>query len=85
MTIRVHIERLVLDGLPLTQAQGAQVREAVESELAHRLAEGGLATGLAQGGAVPSVRAPSIALSADARPQAIGKQIGGAIHGGIKP
>ena len=58
MTIHVHIERLVLDGLPVTHAQGPQVRAAVEAELARWLAERGLAPGLAQGGAAPSVLRP---------------------------
>lgn len=83
MTIHVHIERLVLDGLPVTRLQGPQVRAAVEAELARRLVAGDLAPGLAQGGAVPSVRAPSITLNAGAGPHALGRQIATAIHGGL--
>jgi hypothetical protein len=83
MTIHVHIERLVLESLPVSRAQAPQVKAAVEAELARRLAAEGLAPGLAQGGAVPSVRAPAIALAAASRPQAIGRQIATAIHGGL--
>ena len=42
MNINLHIERLVLDGLPLTASHAAEIRSAIESELAHRLAEEGL-------------------------------------------
>ena len=82
MSIKLHIERLVLDGLPVTRSQGPMVQAAVESELARLLAEGGLAQELATGGAVPSVRADTIC-SAERSPARIGRQIAGAVYGGI--
>ena len=43
MNIKLHIERLVLDGLPVTRSQGPLVQAAMEAELARLMAEGGLA------------------------------------------
>lgn len=83
MKIAVHIERLVLDGLAVTPAQGAQVRAAVERELARMLAAGGVADGLRGGGAVPQVPAPSFTLSPNARPDAIGRHVARSVHASI--
>jgi len=46
MNIKVSIERLVLDGLPVSSAQGSLIGAAVETELARLLATGGLEMGL---------------------------------------
>ena len=40
--IHLHIERLILDGLPIERAQGPHVQAAVEAELARLLTENGL-------------------------------------------
>ena len=40
--IHLHIERLILDGLPIECAQGPHVQAAVEAELARLLTENGL-------------------------------------------
>jgi hypothetical protein len=82
MSIKLHIERLVLDGLPVTRSQGPLVKAAVETELARLMAEGGLAQELASGGAVPSVRADGIN-SVGGSPARIGRQIAKAVYGGI--
>jgi len=83
MNVVLHIERLLLDGLPLTAAQGAQVRAAVERELARMLAGGGVADALRGGGAVPQVPAPHIALAPAERPDAIGRHVARALHASI--
>ena len=82
MNIRVHIDRLVLDGLPVTRRQGPLVQAAVEAELSKLLSEGGLAQELASGGAVSSVPAGNIK-SAGGSPTHIGRQIARAVYGGI--
>jgi len=82
MNIRVHIERLVLEGLPLTRSQGPLVQAAVEAELARLMTEGGLAQELALGGAVPSVPADGIKV-AGGSPDHIGRQIARSVYGGI--
>ncbi len=80
--IKVHIERLVLDGLPVTRAQGPLVQAAVEAELSRLLGEGGLGLELAAGGAVPSVRADGIN-SVGKSPAQIGRQIARSVYGGM--
>jgi len=82
MNIKLHIERLVLEGLPVTRSQGPLVQAAVEAELSRLLTEGGLAAELAAGGAVPSVLAEGIKL-AGSSPANIGRQVAKAVYGGI--
>jgi hypothetical protein len=88
MKIHVHIERLILDGLPLGPGGGVRVQAAVEAELARLLAqgggaEGGVAEAWPTGGAVPGVPATAIQLEAGARPAEIGGQIARSVYGGI--
>lgn len=80
--IRVNIERLVLEGLPLERSQGPQVQAAVEAELSRLLAQGGLGPELAAGGAVPSVPAESIRLEGGG-PGEMGTQIARSVYEGL--
>jgi hypothetical protein len=79
MTIRIHIEHLVLEGLPLGAHEGPQVQAAVEAELA-RLMGGGAPP---PGGATARVTALAISL-ANASPTHLGQQIARSVHGGIR-
>ena len=81
--IHVHIERLVLDGLPIWHSQRPLVQAAVEVELARLLAADGLAPNLQGGGALPSVPAGSIQLTSEGNPNTLGQQIAHAVYGGI--
>ena len=84
MSINVHIERLILDGLPLERHQAPLVQSAVEAELAQLLAAEGLASGFRSGGhATPRVEAPGIQLASDSNAAHIGQQIARAVYGGI--
>ncbi len=83
--IHVRIERLILDGPPLTPAARAAVGAAVEAELAGLLATGGLAPDLGAGGAIPSVRGSALVSSAEGNPAAFGRDIARAVYGGIGP
>ena len=82
MNIHLHIERLILDGLPLEQRDGAQMRVAVEAELTRLLSESGLGESYANGGAFASLRADTIHAT-DTRPQPLGTQIAHAVYGSI--
>lgn len=82
MTITIHIERLVLDGLPITAHQGDVVRAAVEAELTRLLTADGLSAGLLQSGAVPVVSGGAIQPATN-DPGALGQQIAQAVYGGI--
>jgi len=83
MKINLHIERLVLDGLPLADGQGAIVRAAVEGELARLLGDGGITQSLQEGIAPPNLRTDVIALNAESSPTQVGQQIARAVHGGL--
>ena len=84
MNVRLHIERLVLDGLPLAPGQAPLVQAAVETELARLLATGGVAPGLSGLGAVPALRADGLQIAPGAAPAGIGRQIARAVYGGIE-
>lgn len=83
MNINIHIERLILDGLPITHRQRPLVQAAVEAELARLLTDDGLAPGLQTGGMVPHVPGSNIQLVGDNNPNALGHQIAHAVYGGI--
>jgi len=83
MNINVSIERLILDGLPLTHSQRPLVQAAVETELARLLAAGGLAAYLQAGVALRSIPGGSIQLPSDGNPNTLGQQIARAVYGGI--
>ena len=68
MNIELHIERLVLDGLPLGALDAVRVRAAVEAELSRLLTEGGIGSAWLAGGAVPSLHVGDVSLQAGAAP-----------------
>jgi hypothetical protein len=82
VNIKLHIDHLILEGLPVSSAQGPRVRAAVESELTRLLAAGGLSPEL-RGGAVPRVRAGNLQFSAESSPAQLGKKIARSVYGGI--
>lgn len=84
-SIRLHIERLVLEGLPVERASGPVLQAAVETELARLFAERGVPPTLLHGSAVPSVSGPAVVLNGGAKPAAIGAQIAQAVYGGLNP
>lgn len=84
MNIKVHIERLVLDGLPVARHQAPLIQTAVEAELARLLVADGLAATLqSAGGATPSVNAPGIRFTSDSSPAELGQKIARAVYRGI--
>ena len=83
MNINVHIERLVLDGMPLASSQGPLVQAAVEAELTRLLAEAGLSCPTA--GIIPHLPASSIHLEEHGGPARLGHQIAQAVHYGLAP
>lgn len=81
-TINLHIERLVLEGLPLGVRDGPLVRAAVEAELARLLAEDVPSGALATSRSAPLVRAGTIARPAGDG-TGLGTQIGAAVFAGL--
>ena len=83
MKIKLHIDRLILDGLPLERRHGPLVQAAVEKELARLLAAHGLGWEWQSGGAVARVSAPGFRLANENSPSRLGQQIAGSIYGRI--
>jgi hypothetical protein len=82
LKVKLHIERLVLEGLPITHADGPAVQAALEAELSRLLTQRALGLGLATGGAVPSVPAENIRLNGGS-PAQIGGQIASSVYRGM--
>jgi hypothetical protein len=82
VNVNLHIDRLVLEGIDLEPAQRPLLQAALEAELGRLIAEGGVG-GLAAGGAVPAIKAGGIEMSGEGNPAQLGRQIAGAVYGGI--
>jgi hypothetical protein len=83
MNIRLHIERLVVDGFGLQRADGRAVKSAVQAELGRLLTGNGLRHELQQSGAVPRVRADTLQVGAKPSPRQLGTQIARSVYGAI--
>lgn len=83
MRIELHIERLVLEGLPVAPGQRHLVQAALETELSRLMTEGGLASSLLTGGAIPQLSAGSMQLSGGANPTDLGQQIAHTVYTSI--
>ena len=73
MNLSLHIERLVLDGLPVTAGHGASLQAAVEAELGRLLASGLLAP------AASSAQACVTGGEIQIRPEVSARELGGEI------
>lgn len=83
MNISVHIERLILDGLPIAQRDRAPLQASIEAELERLLTEGTLSIDLRAPGTTPRLTGGAIELIGDEEPPLLGKHIAQAIYGGI--
>lgn len=83
MNINLHIERLVLDDLPIDRHQGNQIRLSVEIELTRLFAEQHFASQLTSGFSVPAVMASNIHVDAKPDSAKLGVQIAQSVYGGI--
>jgi hypothetical protein len=79
--VRLHIERLTLDGFPLSPAERAGVVAALEAELGAMITRDGLS---AEGGfAMPALVAPQIATPQPFDAPAFGRALAGALYSSI--
>jgi len=83
MKIAVHIERLILDGVPVPQRQRPQVQVALEEELARLIAADGLGIDLQTSGVLSRISGGEIQLEDDEEPELLGKRIARAVYRGI--
>lgn len=83
MNVNLHIERLVLDGLPLAPGQQHLLQAALRAELTRLIAAGGMQTTLAAGAALPHVDGAALTLPVNADATEAGTRIAASIYGGI--
>lgn len=83
MNINLHIERLILDGLPFEARHHATIQAEIEIELARLLNENNIAANWQSDGAVSSVTADAIQLTAQSSTVQIARQIAGSIYGSM--
>lgn len=82
MTIHLHIERVVLEGLPIAR-EPQSFRGALQGELTRLLRSGGTADELRNGGAVPQIQGGRIRVGARMQGGSLGTQVAGAIYRGV--
>jgi hypothetical protein len=83
VSVHVHIERLVLDGLPLAHSDGAFVASSLAVELGRLLGHVELAPQLSEPIAVPSVAGGVVRLTPGVVPAVVGRQIAAAVGTGM--
>ncbi len=83
MKMNVHIERLILEGLPVNSHEGPRVRAAVERELARLIGAHGISNDLRRDRAVPAVQGGALRTDGRATPRQLGTQIARAVYGGL--
>lgn len=82
MSVRLHIERLVLDGFTLTPAERARLLEATQAELGSLLASHGVPGHMAGGFATPVIRGGEVQQPAGAfEPVTFGRDLARALYG----
>jgi hypothetical protein len=79
--LRIEIERLVIDGLPLEPRHAARFRQALEAELAALLAAPGSA--VLESRAVASVRGNTANFAPGGSPESWAASVARSVHGGI--
>jgi hypothetical protein len=83
MDVNLHIERLVLDGLPVTTHQGPSLEAALKAELVRLLSARDFSGTLWSGESVPALIAPSIQLTPGSNPIQFGRQIARSVYQGL--
>jgi hypothetical protein len=83
LDIHVRIDRLVLEGVTLPPGGEAALSAALDAELGHLLAAGGLAEGWQAGAALPRLAAGPVSLAGS--PANLGAGIARAVYGGLGP
>lgn len=82
-SVRLHIERVVLDGLLVERSQGPSFQAALESELTRLFAEQGIPPTLPQGAARASLDGGAIRTAHGFKTRTMAAQIARAVYGGL--
>jgi hypothetical protein len=81
--IRIHIERLNLDGVNFTPAERRSLAISLESELSRLVAAGGISDALRSGTAIPAIPAASVSLGQSFTASEAGIGIAQALYAGF--
>jgi hypothetical protein len=79
MNVSVHIERLILDGVPVPHRHRPQLQASLEAELARLIAADGLAVDMHMSGVLPRLSGGEIQIEDD-DPKLLGKRIAQAVY-----
>jgi hypothetical protein len=82
-SMSLHIDRMVIDGVPLSAGQCSHLKAAVLKEFRRLMQSDGLGSDF-QSGAVSALEAPSIRISPATHPAEMGRQIARSIHKTLK-
>lgn len=80
--VSLHIERLVLDGLPFTAVSAARLEREVQTELTRLLTEDGLTS--TNAGATRSLAAPGFQFTEQRSPVDLGQKIARSVYDSLK-
>jgi hypothetical protein len=84
INVRLHIERLVLDGFTMTPAQRAQLVNAAQEELGWLLANKGMSESMAGGFSTPVIDGGVIQQSAASfEPVSFGRDLARTLYGSL--
>jgi hypothetical protein len=83
VNVKLHIERLVIEGAALAPGGKERLLAAVEAELTRMIARDGIAREYRAGGATPALTAGTIGTPAK-DPAQFGAEIARAVHGCLK-
>ena len=84
MKINVHIDRIVLDGLPVDRHSAPLIQEAIQAELSRLFLESETPQGLLSGGAISSLRTAPIQLCEKLLPETVGQKVANAVFEGVR-
>lgn len=83
MTLRIHIDRLVLEGFDYSPREIVALKSALGSELSRRLNAIGVSRELLGGGSMDAIKVGNISLPHKPPAGQSGRAIARAVHGGI--
>ncbi len=83
--ILLHIDHLVVDGLPIDRSQGPAFQRALESELTRLFATRGVPASLTGGGMAARIDAGSFRPHSESSIATKAAQVAQAVYGGMNP
>jgi len=83
--IVLHVDRVLVEGIPVGPGDGEAIGDALRSELSELLVRGGLGAEVLAGGAAPLVRGGTVGFGLRPDPRALGRGIARSVYEGLSP